>query len=211
MIDQLAALILDESKWLAVSLAAALVAVAVLLFRQSRSGRLDRPRVLAAMSLFFGVTIGTMAFGHLLAVTTKLCIGALEGSAGALEGSAGTLEGFAGTLKGSVFLYLIGIALAVPSWWLIYHACSLGSSGGDGGHTTLGLNAWLAATLLVLGVHNLPLALPGLLNIGYQVSSRRAVGLAIVATAVLVNLGLLIGSLVFLASGQSFEQFRGIP
>ncbi len=36
------------------------------------------------------------------------------------------------------------------------------------------------------------------------------VGWALVGLSVVVNLGLLAGSLVFLASGQSFEQFRGI-
>jgi hypothetical protein len=36
------------------------------------------------------------------------------------------------------------------------------------------------------------------------------VGWTIVGLAVLVNLGLFVGSVVFLASGQSFEQFRGI-
>jgi len=36
------------------------------------------------------------------------------------------------------------------------------------------------------------------------------VGWAIVITAVLFHVGLFIGSLIFLASGQSFEQFRGI-
>jgi len=45
---------------------------------------------------------------------------------------------------------------------------------------------------------------------GYHLHSRRVVGWAIVSMAVVVNLGLFIGSLIFLASGQSFEQFRGI-
>jgi hypothetical protein len=35
-------------------------------------------------------------------------------------------------------------------------------------------------------------------------------GWAIVGTAVIVNVGLFIGSLIFLASDQSFEQFGGI-
>jgi hypothetical protein len=102
MLDQLVALILAESKWLTASLGSALLAVAVLLYRHRHSGLLGRRQVLAAMNLFFGVTIGAMAFGHLLAVTTKLALGTLDGSL-------------------PVF-YLIGIALAVPSWWLIYHA-----------------------------------------------------------------------------------------
>jgi hypothetical protein len=75
---------------------------------------------------------------------------------------------------------------------------------------TLKLNAWLALTLLALGLHNLPLAAPALLNLGYHLHSRRVVGWAFVSLAVVVNVGLFIGSLIFLASGQSFEQFRGI-
>jgi hypothetical protein len=190
MLDQLVALILAESKWLTASLGSALLAVAVLLYRHRHSGLLGRRRVLAAMNLFFGVTIGAMAFGHLLAVTTKLALGTLDGSL-------------------PVF-YLIGIALAVPSWWLIYHARRLLKLDDGLERATLGLNAWLAITLLGLGIHNLPLAAPGFLNIWYQLHSGRVVGWAIVAMAVVVNMGLFIGSLIFMASGQSFEQFRGI-
>lgn len=75
---------------------------------------------------------------------------------------------------------------------------------------TLVLNAWLAITLLVLGVQNLPLAIPAFLNIGYHLHSSRVIGWAIVGMAIVVNVGLFIGSLIFLASGLSFEQFRGI-
>jgi hypothetical protein len=106
--------------------------------------------------------------------------------------------------------YLIGIALAVPSWWLIFHARRLLKVDDGLERATLGLNAWLAITLLGLGIHNLPLAAPGFLNIWYQLHSGRVVGWAIVAMAVVVNMGLFIGSLIFMASGQSFEQFRGI-
>ncbi|MGH9324214.1 MAG: hypothetical protein ACRD3V_30535 [Vicinamibacteria bacterium] len=193
MIDemsQLAALIVDESKWLTVSMGFALLAITVLLYRHRHSDLPARRRVLAAMNLFFGVTIGTMAFGHLLAVTTKLAVGTLEGPV-------------------PVF-YLIGAAVAVPSWWLIYHARVVLASDGDHGRATVRLNAWLAITLLALGVHNLPLAVPAFLNIGYHLHSGRVVGWTIVGIAVVVNLGLFIGSVIFLASGQSFEQFRGI-
>lgn len=142
------------------------------------------------MNLFFGVTIGTMAFGHLLAVTVKLATGTLR------EGSI-------------ILFYLIGIVLAVPSWWLIIHTRRI-LAGDDHGRTTVVLNTWLAMTLLALGVPNLPLAAPAVLNIGYHFHTRRAVGWAIVGIAVIINVGLFIGSLIFLASGQSFEQFRGI-
>ncbi|HWN11069.1 MAG TPA: hypothetical protein VNO50_17655 [Pyrinomonadaceae bacterium] len=190
MIDQLVALIVDEGKWLSASMGLALLAVTVLLYRHRLSDLPARRRVLAAMNLFFGVTIGTMAFGHLLAVTTKLALKTLEGSV-------------------PVF-YVIGTALAVPSWLLIYHTRRVLTSDDDHGRATLALNAWLAITLLALGVHNLPLAAPAFFNIAYHLHSRRVVGWTIVSMAVVINVGLFIGSLVFLASGQSFEQFSGI-
>lgn len=189
MIDPLVALIEDESKWLAASMGLALLVVAILVYRHRHSNFPARRRVLAAMNLFFGVTIGTMAFGHLLAVTTKLALETLEGSA--------------------LVFYMIGTALAVPSWWLIYHTRRVLTSD-EHGRATMVLNAWLAITLLALGIHNLPLAAPAFFNIGYHLNSRRVVGWAIVSVAVIVNVGLFIGSLIFLASGQSFEQFRGI-
>ncbi len=190
MINQLVALIVDEGKWPAASLGLALLAVAILLYRRRHSDFPVRHRILTAMNLFLGVTIGTMAFGHLLAVTTKLAWG---------------------TLAGSIpLLYLIGAALAVPSWLLIHHTRRGLASDHEHGRATLVLNAWLALTLLALGIHNLPLAAPAFFNIGYHLHSRRVVGWAIVGLAVVFNVGLFIGSLIFLASGQSFEQFRGI-
>ncbi len=131
-----------------------------------------------------------MAFGHLLAVTTKLAMRTLDGSV--------------------PLFYLIGVALALPSWWVIYHTQRVLTSDDNQGRATLLLNAWLSVTLVALGVHNLPLAAPGFLNIAYHLNSGRAVGWAITGIAVVVNVGLFVGSLVFLASGQSFGQFRGI-
>ena len=75
MINQLVALIVDESKWLTASMGFAFLAVTILLYRGRHSDFPIGRRVLAAMNLFFGVTIGAMAFGHLLAVTTKLAFG----------------------------------------------------------------------------------------------------------------------------------------
>jgi hypothetical protein len=168
----------------------ALLAVSILMYRHRQPELSARRRVLAAMNLFVGVTIGTMALGHLLAVTTKLATGTLEGSL--------------------LVLYAIGAALAVPSWWLVQHTREVLATDASHGRATVVLNAWLAITLLALGVHNLPLALPAFLNIGYHLHSRRVVGWAIVGIAVAINVSLFIGSLIFLASGQSFEQFRGI-
>lgn len=189
MIERLAALVVDESRWLTVSMALAFAAVAVLLVRRRGAGVSARRRILASMNLFFGVTIGTMALGHLLAVSTKLVLGTLAGSVPRL--------------------YLIGIALAVPSWWLVVHVRALLASADAGARKTLLLNAWLALTLVALGAPNLPLAAPALLNVGYQLHSRRWLGHAIVGLAVLVQAGLFVGSLAFLASGRSFEEFRG--
>lgn len=190
MMNEPIALILDEGKWLTFSMGFAVLAVTWLLARRRDSTIPARRRILAAMNLFFGVTIGTMAFGHLLAVTIKLLLGTLEGSA-------------------AVF-YAIGVALAVPSWWLIAHSHLLMTRDNDRGRATMGLNLWLTITLLLLGIHNLPLAAPGFLNIGYYHYSGRALGWVIVGLAVLANAGLFVASLIFLASGQSFEQFRGL-
>jgi hypothetical protein len=107
-------------------------------------------------------------------------------------------------------LYAIGAAIALPSWWLAGHAWRAFAAADDRPRTGLALNGWLAATLVALGLHNLPLAAPALLNLGYHVHTRKALGWAIVGLAVAVNVGLFVGSLVFMASGQSFEQFSGM-
>ena len=189
-LNELLVLMVDEGNWFPISMGLALAAVATLLYRHRRSDLPSRRRIGAAMNLFFGITIGTMAFGHFSAVTAKLATGALEGSA--------------------LRLYAIGIALALPSWWLVHHALGLFFSDKDHGRTTWVLNAWLAGSLMALGVLNLPLAAPALFNIGYHLHTRRAVGWAIVVLAVVFNGGLFVGSLAFMASGQSFEQFAGM-
>jgi len=182
--------IVDESKWLTASLGVAFLAVALMTIR-SRSAVAGRQQALAAMSLFFALTVGTMAFGHLLAVSVKLVLGTLEGS--------------------TANHYLIGVALAVPSWWLVEHTPQLLAPGGPRQTaTTLRLHVWVVATLLVMGLHNLPLAAPGLVTIAYAMQSRRVVSWVLAGLFVAINLVLFIGSLVFLASGQTFEQFRGI-
>lgn len=189
VIDDIAALIVSENKWLPMAMTAAAVSVAVLIARQRESGLPATRLVMAAMNLFAGVMLATMGAGHLLAVTTKLLLGTLEGS--------------------PLVLYPIGVAVLAPSWLVIAHTRAiLGNA--DAGRKTTGLNAWLAVTLLALGLHNLPLAAPSLLNIGYRQHSRRAVGMAIVGVAVVFNVALFIGALMFMASGQSFEQFSGI-
>ena len=189
MFDAVVELIVDESKWPSLSLGAGFVAVLLLLVGRRGAGDPERRLVLAAMNLFFGVFIGAMACGHLLAVTTKLALGTLAGPVG--------------------LFYLIGGVLAVPAALVTLHSRRI-LDGGDRRRRTLLLNAWLAATLVALGPHNLPLAAPGLLNIAYQASSGRSVGRVIAGIAVVFTVGLFVASLVFLASGQSFEQFQSM-
>ena len=190
MFDQLIGFTLDEGKWLTLSMVLALLGATVLLLRQRHEAVPIRRRILAAMTLFFGVTIGTMASGHLLAVTAKLVQGTLEGPV-------------------PVF-YAVGVALAVPSWWLACHTRRVLDPDVDHGRATLALNTGLSLTLLALGLHNLPLAAQGFLNIAYHAHSNRVVGWSLVGVAVVANAMLFVASVVFLASGQSFEQFRGI-
>lgn len=188
MIENVLALIVDEGKWLTASMALALLTVGVLAARRTFRALPSKRRIGIAMNLFFAVTIGTMAFGHLLAVTTKLVSGTLRGSPS--------------------LLYAIGIVLAVPSWSLIAHTRRMLRE--DAGRRTLVLNAVVAASLLVLGLPNLALALPAFLNMAYLATSRRSVAWAVAGAAAVLQLALFVGSLAFLASGQSFEQFSGM-
>lgn len=188
MTERIASLIVDEGKWLTISMTIAAIAAALLLARFHSSALPQRRLVMAAMNLFAGVTIATMGFGHLLAVTTRLRMGTLEGS--------------------PAILYPIGIAVVVPAGLTVWHTRALLADGLPA--RTVALNGWLAATLVILGLHNLPLAAPSLLNICYSLHTRRAVGLAIVSAALVFNVALFIGSVVFFLSGESFEQFTGI-
>jgi hypothetical protein len=188
--NQLISLITDESKWLPVSMGLALTAVVVLVLRGQNPELPIKRRILALMNLFFGVTILTMACGHFLAVTTKLAIGTLQGSG----------------LK----LYAIGIALIVPTLCLVLQTQQILTPNEEHGRKTVLLNLWLGVTLLILGIHNLPIALPALINIGYHVHSRKVIGFVILSVSVLVNVGLFVGSVIFMFSGQSFEQFTGM-
>ncbi len=138
-----------------------------------------RDPVMAAMNFFVGVTLLVMGIGHLLAVMTKHLQGTLNGS--------------------PALLYPIGIAIAIPSALIVVNANNSKAPA---------LNAWVAATLAVLGLINIPLAIPALLNIVYSRHSRPTTGVAIVVTFVIVNLALFSGGMLFLLSGaRTFEEF----
>jgi hypothetical protein len=189
MRDTIIRAILNEGAWLTCSMALGMVLVVIT--SVTRGVGLDRVAIGRAMNLFYGCMIGTMGCGHLLAVTIKWVQNTLE--------------------PNLMLMYLLGLVLAVPGWWLAASAFRRTPASVRRDPTTLALNAWLALSLLSVGVHNLPLAAPGLLNIAYQLTGRRAVGWTIAGVALVANVALFAGSLVFWASGQSFEQFSGMP
>lgn len=138
-----------------------------------------RDRTQRAMNLFVGVTLLVMGIGHLLAVTTKQLQGTLNGS--------------------PALLYLIGVAIVIPAALIVLNASRARAAA---------INGWMAATLVVLGLINIPLAIPALLNIAYSRHSRAGMGAAIVIAFVLVNLGLFTGGMLFMLSGaRTFEEF----
>ncbi|MEK7727490.1 MAG: hypothetical protein AAB354_03705 [candidate division KSB1 bacterium] len=190
MIERTLELVLNESKWLTTAMLLSFIAVLALIIRQRRQSLPYRRKILAAMNLFYGGMIGIMACGHLLAVTIKV---------------------IQGTLTGSLWiLYPLGLALAIPAWWLVLRVAQFGEEEERGKKRIVALNAGLGISLLALGFHNWPLAAPAAWNIAYQFHSKRTVGWAIVSVALIATLALFTGSLVFFLSGQSFEQFKGM-
>ena len=184
MIDRLAAFIIGEGNWLPIAMGAGFLA-AGLLFARTHT-LTQRTRVLGAMNLFTGTMLAVMGFGHLLAVTVKLLQGTLRGA--------------------PLWFYPIGAAIVLPAWCLIRHTRSILASGDA--RQTARLNAWMAVTLGVLGIVNLPLALPAICNIGYSLHRRRWVGLTCAGVFLAATAFLLVGGLVFMASGQTFEEFH---
>lgn len=191
MLQHIADLVVDESNWLAFAMPLALVVVALLVARKRRLGASRRHEFLWALQAYYGCLIGVMASGHLLAVSVKLARGTLEGS--------------------PLYLFAIGVALALPAWWLLAAAASLPGNEEPAKRRMLALDVWLGVLLMVLGLHNWPLAAPAALAIAYQLHTRRAVGWVIGAVTVAGYLALFVGAVVFATSGQSFEQFRQGP
>jgi hypothetical protein len=179
-------LVLNEGIWPLGSLLLSLAVVSILMRKQAPAG--GRPRVIWAMNMMYGFFIGTMACGHLLAVTVKFA---------------------SGTLKGSpAFVYPLGIVLAIPAWWLVFRISRYVDE--DRTRNIVALNAILAISLIGLGPANLPLALFAVLNLVYLLNKKRAVEMGIAVFAVVAYVSLLIGATIFLASGQNFEKFSGM-
>jgi MFS family permease len=182
--------ILNEGNWFVISLSVATIVVTAALLKTRTSARALRSRILLAMNLFYGCTVGTMAFGHLLAVTIRTS---------------------QGTLTAPLWrLYLIGAVLAIPSWWLAARAARYVADEARYGRRLMSVNIALGLALLGVGLPNVPLALPTALNLMYQTHTRPLVGWGTVTVALVLNVLLFIGALVFMASGQTFEQFQGM-
>ena len=182
-------IILTERNWMPAAMAIAFIAVAARLRTDWRTVP-NRLRTLRALTLFYGVMIGIMASGHLIAVGIKAVQGTLQGS--------------------PWFLYTLGLSLAVPAWWLAAEALRAGLEEPRGVRRTVGLNGWLCIALMAIGPHNWPIAAPAVLNIAYRVQTQRVVGMAIVIAAGVGYVALFAGALAFMASGQTFEELQGI-
>ena len=179
-------IILTESNWMPAAMALAFIAVAVRLRADGRAVP-ARLRILRALTLFYGVMIGIMASGHLIAVSIKAAQGTLQGS--------------------PWFLYTLGLSLAVPAWWLAAEALRTGLEDSRGSRRTVGLNGWLGLALMVIGPHNWPIAAPAVLNIAYRFQTHRVFAVAIVIVAGVGYAALFAGAVMFMASGQTFEEF----
>lgn len=192
MLDSIVRELTNESRWLAAAmLVAALCAVRV--FLRLQRGRPRERALHAALNVLYGVMMGIMGTGHVLGVALYQMEGKLSSPAW--------------------LLYPLGVALAVPGWILGArgsHWLREREADDRGGRLALLANAWLALFLLALGPHNLPLALPGLLNVAFELTSRRRLGWLLLASGITTQAVLFVGSLVFFASGQSFEDFRGL-
>ena len=184
MAGRIAAFIIGEGNWLPLAMVIALAATGALWFTAG-GGISSRQRTLAAMNLFTGVMLLVMGCGHLLAVVTRQLQGTLRGS--------------------PLLFYAIGIAIVMPAALLVRHTRAILAT--ERALPTAWLHAWMAATLAALGLVNLPLAVPALCTIGYSRHRRRWAARASLSIFIVACAGLFIGGVIFMASGQSFEEF----
>ena len=137
-------LLLNEDLWFPTATAIALVAVMVLVFKQRRLNISRMIKVMCSLNLFYGLVIGIMGVGHLLAVTIKTVLGTLPPS------------------TNGWFVFPLGLALAIPGWWLVTTVGGLTRNEKRTRLKAVALNVWLGIVLLVPA---LPLVLPAALNV----------------------------------------------
>ncbi len=144
--------VLIEDLWFPMAAVIALIAVAGLILRYRSTGISTTTKLACGMNLFYGVLIGIMGFGHLLAVTIKTIMSTLPAT------------------TGQWFVVPLGFALAIPAWWLVGSVKELSQNRRGVWHRAIALNACLGALLLPLAG---PLAAPAAANVILLVWKRR--------------------------------------
>ena len=144
-------LILNEDLWFPVAATLAIIAAVILVVKQRRREVQRRTRITSGLNMFYGVLIGIMGSGHLIAVATKMVLDILP---------SGT---------SLWFVISLGFALAVPAWWLVAIVPRLALDNRAIRRKAIALNAWLGAVLLVPGP---PLAALAVLNLILMVTRR---------------------------------------
>ena len=137
-------LVLNEDLWFPMATSVALIVTIITIVRQKRLLVQRRTRIKCGLNMFYGVLIGIMGCGHLIAVVTKMALGILPADTNIW------------------FVIPLGLALAVPAWWLVVIMPGLAMGGRVSRNVVLALNAWLGAVLLLLGP---PLAALAVVNL----------------------------------------------
>ncbi|HEU4748598.1 MAG TPA: hypothetical protein VFS56_08870 [Gemmatimonadaceae bacterium] len=136
-------LLLSEELWFPTAAAIALIAVAGLILRYRAKGIGKATTLVCGLNLFYGIVIGILGIGHLLAISIKMAVGTLPAS------------------TSRWFIFPLGFALAVPAWWLVASVKGLCNRKRPAWYRAIALNTWLGALLLPLAG---PLAVPAAVN-----------------------------------------------
>ncbi len=147
-------LLLSDDAWALFAGISGLVAVGCLV-AMTRARPIPVGRLIASsLNLFYGVAIGILGTGHLVAVGTKTLLG---------------------TLPPNIRLWFalpFGFAVAVPVWCLVASVARLTEAAPTARRRAMGFNAWLA---VVLAVPARPLAVFAAVNLillGWLVKKR---------------------------------------
>jgi len=179
--------VVAERNWLPMAMLCAAAAAVAFNLRARTIGTKSVDRIFAAIALLFATTIGVMASGHFLAISILYFSGELSRSLG--------------------FLYAVGLLTALPAGVLGVLALRTLRTERVQTRGLIAAHLWLGATLLAMGLHNAPLAAPALANILYHQASNPLTRRLILAAILVGYIGLFVGSVVFMASGQDFEEF----
>jgi hypothetical protein len=160
--------LLDPGLWFVTGFLGAALGVMLL-----RAGPLRTER---RLNLAYGIFLGTMGLGHLVAVAIKSALGTLPATT-------------------SWMVWPLGFALAVPSFWIAVNALRLPRDEAGFGRQLVALDAGLVLLLVSLGPSAV-LGIPALLNLGYRFSTGTTARAAITAVSCAGYLALLAAFLV---------------